>query len=442
MDARNQDHVGTRRDAHGGCFEPTVRLTDTATGRTTREGGFALPIVIYGLILLGVIGVAAIQTSRDELLSAKAVSGSSQAFYAAEAGIHSAVSNWDAAAMDTLVAGPGDSLVGSWTTIENRCAYRLVYRRIDGGDTQTRIYSVESTGQSPGLNGGRRRVGIIMKDVAAVAAALVFGGDAELSGNPTISGACSDIHSNGDLDIPGSTEVEVGANVSSSGSASVGGDLEDADGDPVSPTSGAPEVPIPDLDPTDYCGEADYIFTGQMGLKVSTSELRNLNSGTHWGWKWAGGKYQTDNDNVEPGVYCMDNDVEVGNQLGSAGSPLAITFLTTASVTIPGDPYIVSAHSDSILIMAEGDVNLNGSPSGGDLNFEGLIYAGSQCEVSGTPALFGQLICKDDPNPAGSEDWVSANKISGDMELTYSCGGLLAGGQPVPIAGRMWNHVW
>ena len=218
--------------------------------------------------------------------------------------------------------------------------------------------------------------------------------------------------------------------------------MEDADGNPVSPTTGEPEVPIPDLDPTDYCGEAEYIFTGQWGLKVSTNELQNLNAGTYWGLKWSGGKYVTDNDNVQPGVYCMDNDVEVGNQLGSAASPLAITILTTASVTIPGDPYMVSAHSDSILIMAEGDVKLNGSPSGGDLNFEGMIYAGSQCEVSGTPALFGQLICKDDPNPVDSEDWVSANSISGDMTLTYSCGGLLSPRPPVPITGRMWNHVW
>ncbi len=98
----------------------------------TRDGGFALPIVVFALVVLGVIGVAALQSTRDELLSAQAVSNSSQAFYAAEAGLHTAVSNWDQDAMDTLVANPGDSLVGSWTTIENRCSYQLVYRRIDG----------------------------------------------------------------------------------------------------------------------------------------------------------------------------------------------------------------------------------------------------------------------------------------------------------------------
>ena len=163
MDARNQDHVDTRRDARGSCCEPTARLTDTATGRTTRDGGFALPIVMFALVLLGVIGVAALQASRDELLSATAVRGSNKAFYAAEAGLHSAVASWNQTAMDTLMANPGDSLVGSWTTLANRCSYQLVYRRIDGGDRDTKLYSVQSTGQSPGLNGGRRRVGLIMK---------------------------------------------------------------------------------------------------------------------------------------------------------------------------------------------------------------------------------------------------------------------------------------
>ena len=61
-----------------------------------------------------------------------------------------------AVAMDTLLATPGDSLVASWTTIENGCGYQVVYRRVDGGDTPTMLYSVQSTGQSPGPNGGER----------------------------------------------------------------------------------------------------------------------------------------------------------------------------------------------------------------------------------------------------------------------------------------------
>ena len=429
MRERGACHCGAK-SAAGPTDSPMVR---------TRNGGFALPIVIFALVLLGVIGVAALQASRDEFLSAVAVRGSSQAFYAAEAGIHSAVSNWDQDAMDTLVANPGDSLVGSWTTIANRCSYRIVYRRIDGGDADDKLYSVESTGQTPELSGGRRRIGIIMKVPSPLNNALSLGGNVQLSGNLTITGACADIHTNGDLDVGGTSTVA--GNVSTSGTASVGGTLQDTLSNPVTPTSGAPQQPLPDLDPNDYCGEADFVFTNGSGLKVSTSETQNLASGTHWGWKWSGGIYTTDNNNVEPGVYCMDGDAEVVNQLGTPSTPLTVTILTTKSVTIPGDPYIVAAHTESILIIADGDVKLNGSPSGGEQNFEGLVYAGAQCEVSGTPVMHGQLICRDDPNPPGSQDWASNNQISGDLTLTFSCGGLLDK-PPSPIAGRMWNHVW
>ncbi len=407
----------------------------------TRDGGFVLPIMVFALLLLGVMGAASLQSSRDELLSATAVTSSNLAFYAAEAGIHDAVANWDASAMDTLLANPGDSLVESWTTLANGCSYQVVYRRVDGGDAAAnRLFSVESTGQSPGLNGGTRRVGILMKSLKVVNNAMGFGGDATLAGNPTILGPCPDIHSNGDLLISGTATVD--GNVTSSGTANVSGTLQDPLGDPVSTTSGVPETPIPDLDPTDYCSEADYIFDGPFGTEVATMTTRNLASGTWWGWKFSSNKYITDSDDVQPGVYCMTENVEVGHQLGSPGNPLPITFLTEGSLSLPGDPWVVAAHSDSILIMAEGDVNINGSPVAGEASFEGLVYAGSQCQISGAPIIYGQVVCRDDPNPPGSEDYASENAISGDLQITYSCGGLLSPKAPKPVGERMWNHVW
>ena len=441
--------MNARRGAFHYGGEPAAGLTDTATGRSTRDGGFALPIVIFALVLLGVIGVAALQTSRDELLSAVAVSNSSQAFYAAEAGIHSAVSNWDQGAMDTLVAGPGDSLVGSWTTIENRCSYRLVYRRIDGGDAPTAFYSVESTGQSPGLNGGRRRIGIIMKGgfVTGAIGAVAFDGGLEISGNPTIVGACGQVHSNDSIDMGGNPTIA--GDVSTSGTATGTGSPVDTLGNPITPIEGAPPIPIPDLDPNDYCGEADFIFdSAGQGLKVSTSQTFDFSGGSpKWGWKWDPGNniYLTDSDSIEEGVYCIDGNIKIANAIGTAGNPADVTFLATGSFEISGNPYLTAAHSDGILVIADGDVKLNGNPTGGADNFQGVVYGGSQCDVSGNPSIFGQLICKDNPNPPGSQDLADTNIISGNMTLTYMCGGPFTEGgvsTMVPIAGRMWNHAW
>ena len=407
----------------------------------THDGGFVLPVMVFALLMLGVMGAASLQTSRDELLSAAAVNSSNLAFYAAEAGIHDAVANWNAWAMDASLANPGDSLVTSWTTLENGCGYRVVYRRVDGGDLPAdRLFSVESTGRSPGLNGATRRVGIMVKSFKWDLAAMALGGDVQLAGNPTIVGPCSDVHMNGDAVFSGNGTID--GEVSASGTVTVGGALVDAVGDTVSPGSGLPEMEIPDFDPMDYCSEADYIFENGWGTEVATGTLRNLNS-TWWGWRYSNpNKYVTDNDAVMPGVYCMDGNVEISHELGSPGNPLPITLLTTGSLSLPGNPLVVAAHPDSILIMAEGDVNINGNPAAGAVSFEGLIYAGSQCVLPGAPVIHGQLVCRDDPNPPGSLELATEILINGDLQVTYSCGGLLGPQPPEPIDQRMWNHVW
>ena len=337
--------------------------TDGATGRPTRDAGYALPMSVFTLVLLGMIGAAGLQTSRDDLLSAVAVNSSSRAFYAAEAGIHNAVSTWDQFSMDTLVGGPGDTFVDSWTTIENGCSYQIVYRRIDGNDGNDRLYSVESTGRSPELDGGSRSVGIIMKGLVIVAAGLAYDNWLGITGNPTIKGACSTVHTNSDsLFVSGNPSI--GNNLSVTGSRYGTGTPSDTFGSPITPLENQPRLNIPELNATDYCGAAEYILdiNGQ-GLKVSTGDTFDFTTGLdQWGWKYIPGPptgYESASVNVDDGVYCIEGNLSVGNNIGSPGNPAEVTFLATGSVQINGNPYMVTAHPDSILIMADGDLKLN-----------------------------------------------------------------------------------
>ena len=274
---------------------------------------------------------------------------------------------------------------------------------------------------------------------------MASNGPLEITANAKILGPCGSIHSNEDLDVPGNPTV--GAGMTASGTVNVGGSPVDSLGNPITGTDDAPYMPIPDLDPTDYCGEADFIFDSSgVGLKVSTSESFDFSlGGAHWGWKWDSGKnsYISDSEYLEEGVYCVDANMEISKDIGLPGNPRQISILSTKSVMISSNSYMTAAHSDSILVIAEGDLKLNGSPVGGNDNFEGLTYGGAQCEVSGTARLHGQLVCADNANPSGSENWAVENKISGNAEITYSCGGsvLLKAADPVPI-GRMWTHLW
>ena len=113
-----------------------------------------------------------------------------------------------------------------------------------------------------------------------------------------------------------SGNMVITGDLSGSGSVTVSGSVEDPDGVDVDPETYAPEQEIPDLDPADYCSEADYIFSGGTATRTSDGTTKNLSSG-NWGWKYSSGIYMTDGDDAVGGVICADNDVQIGNDLGS-----------------------------------------------------------------------------------------------------------------------------
>ena len=149
----------------------------------------------------------------------------------------------------------------------------------------------------------------------------------------------------------------------------INGNPVDTLGNPITGISGADKRPIPRIYADDFCGEADFVFNSSgVGLRVSTSESFDFApGGGMWGWKWDSGKniYKSDSDHVEQGVYCVDGNMEIANNLGVPGSPWEVTFLVEGSVQISGNPYLKPAHSKDIVIIAEGDLKLNGNPAGG-----------------------------------------------------------------------------
>jgi hypothetical protein len=54
------------------------------------------------------------------------------------------------------------------------------------------------------------------------------------------------------------------------------------------------------------------------------------------------------------------------------------------------------------------------------------MYSRSQCQTSGNPALFGQLLCRNNANPAGSINHFNDNRIPGNPRIESDCNGLTA----------------
>ncbi len=132
-------------------------------GIVKNEGGFVLPVVLFGLVLMSTVAIVAMTTSDDEMRSSRAMRESAAAFYVAEAGLHETYATWSSyPAIDPIA--PGDSLDLGWQTLANGASYRATVYRWDGGDEP--MYQVQVEGRSSGLAGGQKTVSFSLTSAA------------------------------------------------------------------------------------------------------------------------------------------------------------------------------------------------------------------------------------------------------------------------------------
>lgn len=403
----------------------------------TEARGFALMVMLLLVLALAVLGTAALMTASDDRAAAASVFESGRAFYAAEAGLSAVLETWDQAHYDTALPEPGDSTVVGWFAIENRCEYRVVVRRVDG-DGDPLLYSLSSTGRTPGLRAAQRTVSMVVRTHAPLPTnAVTVNGALEISGDATFLGACADVHANGaSFEVSGAVTTD-GA-VSGTGDVLVSGSVQDPFGNPVAETDFASPQYIPDLDPMEYCASADYFLRGGFLVDVAAGDSADILGAASNGWEYTGTVYVTSHANPVTGWICADDDVQIAHNVGSPGSPTSLTILSRGSISAPSDPFLGADHPAGILFMAAGDLAISGNP-GGTANYAGLLYADGQCEVTGAPRIQGMLVCRDAANPPSSEDWVTLSRVTDDAEFTYGCAPLLDR-DARPIRERAWTQ--
>jgi hypothetical protein len=256
--------------------------------------------------------------------------------------------------------------------------------------------------------------------------ALVTEGDLELSGSVTITGTGASVHSNGDLDVGGAAASLGSITASGSYTGSFPG------------TSGAPEVPLPNVDPGDYRHHADFILksdgtmTNPAGNVLCTwSSSSSCNS-----WHWDGGSQtwtvKSGTSTATNGTYYVEGNATVAGNPGSPASPWAVTIIATKSINISGSPDMV-AHTDELLFVAGGDLEISGGLGIDPLVTQGQILVHEQLKVSGNPTISGQIIVED---AVDAEPLVHTNQVSGNLTLVYN-GGL--GSNLFSVTG--WREV-
>ncbi len=166
---------------------------------------------------------------------------------------------------------------------------------------------------------------------------IVAGGPLRISGSPVLNGPGGGLHTNGDLDVSGNPQMEHFANasgsISVSGSISTGTPPIYADS-PAESNDGEPTLDIPDINPGDFIGMADYVITFSGG-----SCFTNGIPGLPIGWT------------------CN----AVNNKIAAGVNIPAGTYHTTGNVTISGNPG-QGVGGISLTILAEGYVEISGSP--------------------------------------------------------------------------------
>ena len=139
-----------------------VRGGSQTSSEDTR--GFALPTVLVLLVVLGTLTSFLLSGSSDAQKAGLAIRASARSFYAAEAGLNEVLGDWESSSYAALAPNPGDSADLGWTTLTNGDEYRVVFARIDGGNTGPAIHSIRVVGLGDERFGGSttifREVGV------------------------------------------------------------------------------------------------------------------------------------------------------------------------------------------------------------------------------------------------------------------------------------------
>ena len=427
------------------------KLAAPSAGRArTARHGAALPAAIFGLVVLSVLGAGIFAIGSTQRQATFNRESTVRALLVAEAGIaHGVAVVRDSLrtrgytrllrGSDNVANNTDDGQLTGYTLGTNTQVLNAGRATTDGSFT---IMMRDDEGDPIADTKTDGNFRIIMRctgtttDGASAIVDVVFGatpmpamavdGSLSISGNPTLIGECGGAHANVNLTMSGT--ITSSGTISAVGVAT--GFAVNQSGSPVTPMSNQEPIEIPALAPNDYCPGADFDLIGSTGYlyRRSDGQSFNANSVARNGFKRSSISpvvWDASGGSIVAGTYCVTGNVVVSGNPGSETSPLALTLLVTGSVAISGNPFIVPA-LDGISIIATGDVSIAGNPSSSNENYEGSIYAGAQCKISGNPRIDGQVMCKNGAQPAGANEYASLNEVSGNPEISYSCGSMLA----------------
>ena len=411
--------------------------------------GFALPTALIGLLGVTMLALAIYATAEVESRASKNRVASARATLLAEqAAVHAlrllqdslrgttftrllrGADNITGTADDGRLVGHGLSAAAEIPAAGKAGVYGTYEVLLlddpadpDGVNLVDRNHRLLARCTARTTDGSRATIEVIFQGPPTPGVAI--GGDLKIGGKPAITGKCGGLQANGNIEV-GAEPTVVEGYLAATGSVGPKAIVR-PNGTTNVPETGAPPVVIPDLNPLDHCATADYVAQADGWIRrVSDNTLHDATSTAKFGWKRSGtGPTKWDFDAVgsAEGTFCFHGNVFLSANPGSAADPFELSIYASGSVEISGNPYLRPAPGDSVVLVAGGDLSISGNPVAGGTSYAGLIYAESQCKVSGTPVLSGAFWCLSKANAAGTVELTSLNEFSGDARFGYDCGG-------------------
>ena len=346
-----------------------------------------------------------------------------------------------------------------------------------GGTTGKIIYSVGYTpSRAAYLAGDQRAKARVVRaeyDFAPFipAAGILTGGSLNISGNPVLSGTGGSVHSNSNLTVSGNPiaagYLATSSTYSVSGSPTVG--------DVPSTGGGKPTVEVALIKPRDMYHFSEYdlcpdgrVRGGPANSTVSVrppagtttpcqgGELDDTSDGSQYrGWKKTGtdssqgAKWDYAGDTAYDGVYYFyQGSAKVGSNPGIPSNPWDVTIIAESTqgttpgcpanggdIEISGNPVVkYNDKATPMALVAGRDLKLNGNAVAGTVNFQGIMAAYEQWDVSGNPVIHGAFVSTslcDTPSSL-----IHANSISGNPSITYNSN------LEMPIGNTVRTTLW
>jgi len=254
--------------------------------------------------------------------------------------------------------------------------------------------------------------------------ALLVDGDLEMAGNAHIAGAQGSVHSNGNLEIVG-TSVVIDESATATGTLTSGGGWAPVDG---MMSGGMPEIPVFDIHASNFIAEADFILrsngsiTYPNGTVLCTSNCQNFQppgyGGLRFGWTFVNAgpnsRWSLLNDTVVSATYFAQTPVNIG---GTGTTELALSVIAQGSITVTGTPNLRPEPNSQLMFVTDKDLDIQGDLTG-SLLLEGLVLVREQIHFSGDTSLVGQVMVQNVPHTAGTP--VNENSVEGNFTLTYN----------------------